>query len=114
MRSRKKLKPRWRVLNVITLATIGGLALEHSLHLTPTGHKIILLLIIAVIYGLIGLWVKSNATALEDLDAEEYRKQSRDPAVYGTSQFPTRTQAHFRETMSFYHHEALAERKKQS
>jgi hypothetical protein len=112
MRSKRNRRPRWSVLNLIMLATIGGLALEPFLHLTPTGHKIILLLIIAVIYGLMGVWVKSNATALEDLDAEEYRKRSRDPAVYGTSQFPTRTQAHFQETVSLYRREALDKQEK--
>ena len=112
MRTQRNRKPRWTMLNLIVLGAVGGLVLEHNLHLTPTGHKIILLLIIAAIYGLMGLWVKSNATALEDLDAEEYRKRGRDPAVYGTSQFPTRTQAHFQETVSFYRRESLDKQEK--
>jgi hypothetical protein len=112
MRAQRNRKPRWIMLNLIVLGAMGALVLEHSLRLTPTGHKIILLLIIAAIYGLMGLWVKSNATALEDLDAEEYRKRSCDPAVYGTSQFPTRTQAHFQETVSLYRRESLDRQEK--
>jgi hypothetical protein len=112
MRSKRDRRPRWNMLNLIVLAAVGGLALEHSLHLTPTGHKITLFLIIAVIYGLMGLWVKSNATALENLDAEEYRRQSRDPSIYGTPAFPTRTQSHFQETASFYRRESLDKREK--
>jgi hypothetical protein len=107
MRSQRNRKPRWIMLNLIVLAAGGGLALEHSLHFTPTGHKITLFLIIAVIYGLMALWVKSNASALQDLDDMDYRRRSRDPAVYGTSQFPTRTQAHLQETISFYRRESL-------
>jgi len=106
MRSKRNRRPRWSMLNLIVLAALGGLVLEHNLHLTPTGHKIALFLIVVIIYGLIGLWVKSNATALEDLDAEEYRRQSRDPALFGTPAFPTRTQSHFQETVSFYRHES--------
>jgi hypothetical protein len=112
MRAQRNRKPRWIMLNLIVLGAVGGLVLEHNLHLTPTGHKIILLLIIAAIYGLMGLWVKSNATALEDLDAEEYRTQSRNPAVYGTPEFPTRAQLHYRETVSFYRRESLDKREK--
>jgi hypothetical protein len=112
MRAQRNRKPRWIVLNLIVLGAMGALVLEHNLHLTPTDHKIILLLIIATIYGLMALWVKSNATALEDLDAEEYRKQSRNPAVFGTPQFPTRTQAHFQETVSLYRREALDKQEK--
>jgi hypothetical protein len=112
MRAQRNRKPRWIMLNLIMVATIGGLALEHSLHLTPTGHKIILFLIIAAIYGLMGLWVKSNAAALEDLDVEEYRAQSHNPAVYGTPAFPTRAQLHYRETVSFYRREALNKQEK--
>lgn len=106
MRPKRNRRPHWTMLNLIMLATIGGLALEHDLHLTPTGHKIAMFLIVVVIYGLIGLWVKSNADALEDLEAEEYRRrQSHDPSLYGTPAFPTRTQSHFQETVSFYRHE---------
>lgn len=112
MRSNRNRRPRWTMLNLIMLATIGGLALEHSLHLTPLGHKITLFLVITVIYGLMALWVKSNATALEDLDAEEYRQQSHDPALYGTPTFPTRTQSHFQETVSFYRHETRDKQEK--
>jgi hypothetical protein len=106
MRSKRDRRPHWSTLNLILLAAVGGLALERGLHLTPTGHEITLLLIIAVIYGLMAAWVTSNAAALEDLDAEEYRKQSRNPAVYGTPESPTSAQAHFRETVSFYRHES--------
>lgn len=98
--------PRWNRLNLIVLLAVGCLVLEHSVHLTPTGHKVILFVSVGVIYGLMGLWAKANAAALEDLDSKKYREQSRDPAVYGTREFPTCTQARFREVVSFYRHEA--------
>jgi hypothetical protein len=112
MRSNRNRRPRWNMLNLILVLAVGGLALEHRLHLTPTGHTIVLILIVVILYGLMGVWVKSNATALEDLDAEEYRKQSRDPAVYGTPEFPTRTQSDFRETVSYYRHESPDKRER--
>jgi hypothetical protein len=94
------------MLNLILLVAVGGLVLGHGLHLTPIDHRFILFLIILGIYGLIGLWIKSNAAALQDLGAEEYRKQSRDPEVYGTLRFPTRIQSHFRDVAAFYHHKS--------
>ncbi len=88
------------------LLAVGGLILEHSLHLTPIGHKVILSVIVVVVYGLMGLWVKANTATLDTLDAEKCRQQSRDPVLYGTQEFPTRVQARFREVMSLNRHEA--------
>lgn len=104
MRSKRNRRPRWTMLSLILILAVGGLVLEHSLHLTPIGHKIILFLIMVVTYGLMGLWVKTNSAALEDLDAEKHQEQSRDPDVYGTREFPTPAQARFREVVSFYRH----------
>jgi hypothetical protein len=112
MGSRRNREPHWNMLYLVLPLAVGGLALEHRLHLTPTGHTIVLILIVVVIYALMGLWVKSNAIALEDLDAEEYRRQSRDPAVYGTPEYPTRTQSDFRETVSYYRHETPHQRER--
>jgi hypothetical protein len=105
MRPKRNRGPHWNVLNLIVLLTVVGMVLEHGLHLTPTGHKIVLLLITIAIYGLMGLWIKSSEVALQDLDDMEYRRQSCDPATYGTVQFPTRTQAYFRNVLSSYRHE---------
>lgn len=104
-------RPRWSTLNLILLLAAGGMVLEHGLHLAPTGHKLILFLIVAVVYGLMGLWVKANTAALQDLDDTEYRKRYSDPAVYGTPESPTRTQSHYREIASFYRHETPDKRK---
>jgi hypothetical protein len=112
MRSGHNRKPHWNTLGLIVLLAIGGLIVGHGLHLTPMDHKITMLLIIAVTYGLIGLWLKANAAALEELDAEECRNRSHDPAVYGTREFPTRTQAHFQQTVSLYHHASPDKREK--
>jgi hypothetical protein len=112
MRSKQNRRPRWNTLNLILLLAVGALVLEHRLHLAPTGHTIVLILIVVVIYGSMGLWVQSNAAALEDLDAEDYQKQRRDPAVYGTPELPTRTQSDFRETVSYYRHESPDKREK--
>jgi hypothetical protein len=105
MRLKRDRKPRWKILNLIVLLVLGSLILETSLHLTPLGHKITLFLLVIAVYGLIGGWVKANTAALEDLDAEKYQEQSRDPALYGTRGFPTRTQARFRQALSLYRHE---------
>lgn len=87
MRSKRNRLPHWNTLNVILLLAIGGLMLEHYLHLTPIDHKIALYLCVGVSYGLIGLWIKSNGTVLGDLD--EYRPQHHD--VYRDEQFPMGT-----------------------
>lgn len=100
MRSKRNHKPRWGMLSLILLLAIGGLALEHNLNLTPTGHKIALFLVIIVIYGLIGLWIQSNAPALQDLDDIEHRKQRRAPAAKGTPESPSFEQTHFQEVAS--------------
>lgn len=100
MHPKQHRKPHWRLLNVLLFIAIGGLIVTHSVHLTPTGHKIALFLCIVISYGLIGLWLKSNDVALQ----EEYSRQ--DPAVYGTSKFPTPTQAHFKKVLLFYRNES--------
>ncbi len=102
MRSDRNHRPHWSLLYPILLLSVGGLVLEHHLHLSQNGHKVILLLVIAIGYSLMGLWIKSNAAALQDLDGEDYRKQRRDPAVYGTPEFPTQTQFHYQEAVSLY------------
>ncbi|MBI5960853.1 MAG: hypothetical protein HY866_19095 [Chloroflexi bacterium] len=105
MRSNRNRGPRWNRLYLILLVVAAVLVLGHKLHVSPAEHKIILLGTIVVIYVLVGGWIKSNAAALQDIDAEAYQKQRRDPAVYGTAEFPTNTQAHFKHVTSFYRHE---------
>lgn len=105
MRSHRPHRPRWNALYFILLIAISGLVLTHGLHLASVDHKIVSLLIIVVVYGLMSLWIKSNTEALQDLEDAEYRQLSRDPAVYGTRQFPTRTQVNFREKVAFYRRE---------
>jgi hypothetical protein len=109
MRPKRNRGPRWNRLDLIMLLAVGGLILEHGLHLTPTGHKLVLCVIVGVVYGLMGKWVSANAAALQDLDTEKCREQSRDRAIYGTQESPTRVQARFREVMSFYRHEVPPE-----
>ncbi len=95
MSPKQNRRPGWKVLYQILLLAIGSLALEHMLHLTPIEHKLTLLLIVVVIYGAIGLWLKSNAADLE-------RPESRTPAPYKT---PASTPTSLREGVSFYQRE---------
>lgn len=97
--------PRWNRLILLVLLTVGGLVLEHDLHLSPTGHKLVLFVIVGVIYGSMGLWARVNAVALEDWDAARFREQSRNPVKPGTRAPLTHTQARFREFVSLYRHE---------
>lgn len=106
MHPERNRKPQWKMLNVIALLAAVGLVLEHGLHLTPVGHEITLVAIVIVTYGLMAKWASANAAALEDLNAKTHQEQSRDPAVFGTRECPTYTQARFREALSFYRHEA--------
>ncbi|RPI99417.1 MAG: hypothetical protein EHM39_06570 [Chloroflexi bacterium] len=62
------------MLSRILILTIGLLVLETRVHLTPAGHKVILLGIVVLIYSLIGVWIQSNAEGLAE------------PAVEGPSQ----------------------------
>jgi hypothetical protein len=105
MRAKRQRGPRWTMLHLIMLLGMGGLILAHDLHLSPAEHKLTLYLIVAAAYGLLGLWVRSNKRALYRQEAERYRQQRRDPTVYGTLEFPTRTQDHFRRTVSIHHHD---------
>ena len=113
MCSKRNRGPRWNMLTLVLLLAVGGLVLEHWLHLTRTGHTIVLILMVVVIYGLMGLWVKSNETALEDLDAEVYRNQSREAAAHGTPEYPTRSPSGLQETVSYYRHETLDRQNRQ-
>ena len=113
MGSERNRRPHWNMLTLVLVLAVGGLALERTLHLTATDHTIVLILMVVVIYGLMGLWVKSNETALEDLDAEEYRKQSRESAAHGTPEYPTRSPSGLQETVSYYRHETLDRQNRQ-
>jgi len=113
MHPKQSRRPHWITLNLILLLAAGGLFLEHGLHLTPTGHKIALFLIVIALYGSMALWVKANAAALQDLDDAECRQRSPDMTVYGTPESPTHNQSHYREITAFYRHESLDRRGKQ-
>jgi hypothetical protein len=50
----------WLQLYAVFALSIGALMFEHQMNLTSLDHKIVMLLIVVVIYGLLGLWIKSN------------------------------------------------------
>jgi hypothetical protein len=105
MRARGHRGPGWRTLALILVVGVAGLAVERGLHLSPGEHKLVLLGVIAGFYGVTGLWIAANRAALQDLDDAVHRQQRRDPSVYGTPRFPTRTQAHFSGTALFHRHD---------
>ncbi len=59
-------RPKWRFLNLIVALAVGLLALDAHAHLSQLGHEAAEIGIVLVVFGLIGLWLHSNAEAIRN------------------------------------------------
>ena len=57
-------RPKWRLLDLIIVLAVGLLALDARAHLSQIGHEAAEVGIVLVIFGLIGLWLWTNADAI--------------------------------------------------
>jgi hypothetical protein len=71
MNTRTAPKPTWITLYSLGLIGMAALFFTPSLHVAPMMHTIIMLLIVAALYGAIGMWIQANSYALE---VEEYEQ----------------------------------------
>lgn len=69
---RKTLKPAWWILFVLLLGMLGLLFLESQDGAPPGLHEILELLIIIAFFISLVIWVRANATALEEEDLHDY------------------------------------------
>lgn len=57
-------RPKWRLLNLIVVLAFGLLALDARAHFSQVGHEAAEIGIVLVTFGLIGLWLLTNAGAI--------------------------------------------------
>jgi hypothetical protein len=61
-------KPTWGTLYGIGMIGIGSLFCVPLLHVAALAQTLMFLLIVAALYGAIGMWISANSTALENED----------------------------------------------
>jgi hypothetical protein len=110
MASKRTRTPRWKTLNVILLVAGGAMVLERRVSLTPADHKIVLIVLVLALYTLIGLWVRSNAMELQEMDYADHREQTRDPRARRQPDATTVTASRISEGMSYFRAEAAEKR----
>ena len=71
--SSKTRGPRWWQLYAMLPLLVGLFLLEMRLPFSETGHVIAQLVILGIIFGLVHLWLRANASALRRMDMEEDR-----------------------------------------
>ncbi len=65
-------RPKWWQLYLSLPLLIGLFLLEHRLKLSEGGHQAAQLGILLLVYGLIHVWLKANASALSKMDQRQY------------------------------------------
>lgn len=70
--SSKARGPRWWQLYAMLPLLVGLFLLEMRLPFSETGHEIAQLVVLGIIFGLVHLWLRANASALARSDEENY------------------------------------------
>jgi hypothetical protein len=68
---RSNLRPKWWQLYLTLPFLIALFVVDSRLKISTRGHQVVQIAIILLVYGLIQLWLKSNATALSGFDLEQ-------------------------------------------
>jgi hypothetical protein len=66
------INPKWWQLYLTFPLLIALFILDHHLTLSASGHQVVQIGIILVVYGLVHLWLKANVTALSKMDQKKY------------------------------------------
>jgi len=75
MNTRTAPKPTWITLYSLGAIGMAALFFTPSLHVAPMMHTIIMLLVVAALYGAVGMWIQANSYALEVEEYEEIKAQ---------------------------------------
>ena len=64
--------PKWWQLYLTLPLLIALFMLDSRLRLSARGHQAVQIGILLLVYGLVHLWLKANATALSNMDQRQY------------------------------------------
>jgi hypothetical protein len=65
-------RPKWWQVYLTFPLLIALFMLDHRLNLSASGHQVVQIGILVVVFGLIHLWLKANATALSKMDQRQF------------------------------------------
>jgi hypothetical protein len=65
-------RPNWWRLYLIFPLLIALFAVDHRLKLSASGHQMVQIGIILLVYGLVHLWLGANSAALSKMDQRQY------------------------------------------
>jgi hypothetical protein len=66
------LRPKWWQLYLTFPLLIVLFVLDARLKISTRGHQAVQIAIVLLVFGLIHLWLRANATALSNIDQKEY------------------------------------------
>jgi hypothetical protein len=66
--SSSNLRPKWWQLYLTLPLLIVLFIVDNRLRITTLGHQVVQIGIVVLVYGLIHLWLKANASALSKMD----------------------------------------------
>jgi hypothetical protein len=70
--STNNIRPKWWQVYLTFPLLIALFMFDHSLKLSERGHVVVQIGILVFVYWLIRLWLKTNATALSEMDQKQY------------------------------------------
>jgi len=70
--SSQDIRPKWWQLYLTFPLLIALFVVENRLKISTSGHQIMQIGILLLVYGLVHLWLKANATALSKMDQQPY------------------------------------------
>jgi hypothetical protein len=73
----KNIGPRWWQLYLTFPLLLALFVMDNRLKISPRGHQAVQIGIILLIFGLIHLWLKANASALSRMDQRDYHGTAR-------------------------------------
>jgi hypothetical protein len=103
MCSTKPNRPRWNTLYRFMLLFVLLLGLETRLHLGVVEHKLVLFLLVLIMYGAMAGWLRSNAEVMQQENQDVSPQRSPRREAYGTAEFQTATQVHYRAALPTQH-----------
>jgi len=71
--SSSNLRPKWWQLYLTLPLLIVLFIVDNRLGITTRGHQVVQIGIVLLVYGLIHLWLKANASALSKMDQKRVR-----------------------------------------
>ena len=76
--SEKNQRPSWGLLYLVTALLMGLILIELRLPLSKTGHRVVEVGTVLLIYGFVLLWLKGNEVALLREEREKWRSSLQD------------------------------------